>query len=168
MGNDAAVKDYSAMTGKELNVEIAHGHGLKMVIIEDKFGESWAISYGDDSGLPPVKLVSTSAPESVAWEHVFAYHWPSWSSSLDEAIKLWDMIPLGFIPRLVRLVTPKDGKLGFDYKSHIMTDDLTFQVEAYGETPALAICRAWLMYKDNAQSAKIDGGTLDNTGTDGE
>lgn len=133
------VKDYAIMTDEQLDREILIKMGFRSVL------DGGYYSIVDANNEPFAGAFMT---EDRAWKCV---HHLEWATDLNAAIKLWDTIPDDYIPRLVRSLTPKDGVMTFEYKSHIMANDLSSQVEHYATTPARAVCLCWLAWKD-AQS----------------
>lgn len=72
---------------------------------------------------------------------------PRYTTDLNEAINLWSDIPFEYTPRLVRMITPKDGSLAPVYKAHILENTNKEQFEAIDHNPALAICKVWLEWR---------------------
>lgn len=75
---------------------------------------------------------------------------PYYSADLNAAITLWARISDDYTPRLVRMLTPRNGEIRHEYKAGLTSNQppfAEFDVE-YASTPALAVCRAWLAYME--------------------
>ncbi len=76
---------------------------------------------------------------------------PAFSTSADAAFTLFASLPDDCTPRLVRMLQPMGDHMGHIWKGRIITNglDVTVDViECEADTPALAICRAFLSWKD--------------------
>lgn len=77
-----------------------------------------------------------------AWDGV-----PHFSTSAEAALTLLAEMPDNYTPRLVRMGVAEQG---YAWKCGIMRNDppVYEMVQEEAETPALAICRAWLVWKE--------------------
>lgn len=89
------------------------------------------------------------------WEYDTPYGFPAvvedyphYSTDLDAAWTLFDTASEDYTPRVVRILTPLNGKLVYQWKCNIMPNigDDEPDYEGIADTPALAIVRAWLAY----------------------
>lgn len=73
---------------------------------------------------------------------------PDYLHDVAASLSLWDLVPDSYTPRLVRMLSPRNGEIGFSYKGHIMHNTGGTDFEAYADTPAEAIARAYLAYTE--------------------
>lgn len=73
---------------------------------------------------------------------------PAYSTDLNAAWTLFADLPDDVTPRLVRILEARGDHMATVCKAGIIHNETHEQVEAYADTPALAICRAWLAWKE--------------------
>jgi hypothetical protein len=75
---------------------------------------------------------------------------PDWPNDVNAALALWDTVPDDWTPRLVRMIVPR-GVLTFGYKGAFLHNETHEQIEYEAPTPAEAITRAWLAWKQEQE-----------------
>lgn len=123
--------------GRELDRKIAEMLGWSDFEEVDYFVEDYGGYYpvhDDLEGLPPNGKYRALIPR--------------YSTFVDDAVLLWQDVPDTFTPRLVRMIAPKDGSIGYAYKAAFLHNETMESVESVADSPALAICEAWLAYKN--------------------
>lgn len=72
---------------------------------------------------------------------------PEYHTDLNAAMTLLDGVPDEWTPRIVRILQPTDQGMEYHWRCVIMSNVNDDSFDAYMQTPALAICRAWLTFK---------------------
>lgn len=73
---------------------------------------------------------------------------PHWSTNVGDALDLFTDLPNDLTPRLVRLLSPRGDSMARTWKGSILNNSDMNEIQAESDSPALAICLAWLAYKD--------------------
>lgn len=73
---------------------------------------------------------------------------PDCENDLNAAIELFDIVPDEFTPRLRRYLAPVGNHMERWYKAHIMSNDLKDHWQEEDREPSIAICKAWLAWKE--------------------
>jgi len=72
---------------------------------------------------------------------------PDWPTDANAALALWDSVSDDWTPRLVRVLIPR-GVMTYEYKAAFLHNEKHYEIEAEARTPAEAICRAWLAWRE--------------------
>lgn len=76
---------------------------------------------------------------------------PEYSTDLNAAWALFDDLPKGYTPRIVRVLEPRGNHMAHVVKAGIIHRESN-DMEAHADTPAFAICLAWLAWKESQEN----------------
>ena len=127
------------MDANELNKKIAAELGMKPRVMQER--EYHNLSEG---GFAVVGWLQVFEADELMFEYM-----PNWATDLNAAMLLLDGVDDDYTPRLVRMILPLKGEILHGWKCVIMPNvGESDQFEAIDDTPALAIIRAWLAYRE--------------------
>jgi hypothetical protein len=133
----------------ELRKQIAEVLGYKIIWSNQRSGWILYHHHPNEFELAPKELPANAGDIDTAWE-VYSQFVPRWDTDLNAA---WQLLE-----HVAKEHEAHDISLRWSYKDTkpsccIMNSKLDIRVRAFGETPALAICKAFLAFMERVGEA---------------